>query len=170
MSGCEVGCSVGQSAGRNGVLVVSKVGTMSDSAMVLVLVAQVVSSVCVLEVLREVHLWLVGLMSCVAVEQAMVLSVVAMVKHAVGIVGWRVGARGSVGRGCVYVRLEKAASIANWRAVAVGVEIPVVLVLVEILAAGMEPVKTICHHRAAKKTRERLSSAGVLGLLRVCEG
>lgn len=43
------------------------------------------------------------------------------------------------------------------------------LVLVEILAAGMEPVKTICHHRAAKKTRERLSSAGVLGLLRVSE-
>lgn len=45
-----------------------------------------------------------------------------------------------------------------------------VLVLVEILAAGMEPVKTICHHRAAKNTRERLSSAGVLGLVRVLEG
>ena len=77
-------------------LVVGKVGTMSNSAMILVLVAQMVSSVCVLvvlKVLREVHLWLVGLMSCVAVEQAMVLSVVAMVKHAVGIVGWRVGAR-----------------------------------------------------------------------------
>ena len=152
---------------------VSKVGTVSDSAMVLVLVAQMVSSVCVLVVLKvlcEVHLWLVGLVSCVAVEQAMVLSVVAMVKHAVGIVGWRVGARRSVGRGCVYVRLEKTAGVADWRAVAVGVEIPVVLVLVEILAAGMEPVKTICHHRAAKSTRERLSSAGVLGLSRVSEG
>lgn len=77
-------------------LVGSKVGPVTDSAMILVLVAQMVSSVCVLvvlEVLRQVHLWLVGLMSCVAVEQAMVLTVVAMVKHAVGIVGWRVGAR-----------------------------------------------------------------------------
>ena len=77
-------------------LVVSKVGTVPDSAMILVLAAQMVSSVCVLvvlKVLREVHLWLVGLVSCVAIEQAMVLAVVAMVKHAVGIVGWRVGAR-----------------------------------------------------------------------------
>ena len=77
-------------------LVGSKVGTVSDSAMILVLVAQMVPSVCVLvvlEMLREVHLWLVSLMSCVTIEQAMVLTVVAMVKHAVGIVGWRVGAR-----------------------------------------------------------------------------
>jgi hypothetical protein len=65
--------------------------------------------------------------------------------------------------------LEQTAGVANWRAVAVGVEIPAVLALVEILAAGMEPVKTICHHRAAKKARERLSSAGLLGVLRVCE-
>jgi hypothetical protein len=78
------------------VLVVSKVGTMSDSSMILVLVTQMVPSMCVLmvlKVLREVHLWLVGLMTRVAIEQAMVLSVVAVVKHAVGIVGWRVGAR-----------------------------------------------------------------------------
>jgi hypothetical protein len=78
------------------VLVISKVGTVSDPAMVLVLVAQMMSSMCVLvvlKVLREVHLWLVGLMTRVAVEQAMVLPVVAMVEHAVGIVGWRVGAR-----------------------------------------------------------------------------
>lgn len=68
---------------------------------------------------------------------------------------------------CVYVRLEKTAGVANWRAVAVGVEIPDVLALVEILAAGMELVKTICHHWAAKKARERLSS-GVLSVLRVC--
>jgi hypothetical protein len=31
-----------------------------------------------------------------------------------------------------------------------GVQVPVVLVLVEILAAGLEPVETICHHRAAR--------------------
>lgn len=96
MRRCEVRCGVRQSAGRNSVLVVSEIGTVSDSGMVLVLVAQMVSSVCVLvalEVLREVHLRLVGLMSRVAVEQAMVLPMVAMVKHAVGIVGWRVGAR-----------------------------------------------------------------------------
>ena len=77
-------------------LVVSKVSTVLDAAMVLVLAAQMVSPVCVLvvlEVLREVHLWLIALMSCIAIEQAMVLPVVAMVKHAVGIVGWRVGAR-----------------------------------------------------------------------------
>ena len=34
----------------------------------------------------------------------------------------------------------------------------------------MEPVETICHHRAAKNTRERLSSPGVRGLLRVWDG
>jgi hypothetical protein len=65
--------------------------------------------------------------------------------------------------------LEKTAGVANRRAIAVGVKISAVLVLVKILAAGMEPLKTICHHRAAKKARERLSSAGLLGVLRVCE-
>jgi hypothetical protein len=49
-------------------------------------------------------------------------------------------------------------------------QIPGVLVLVEILAAGMEPVKTIGHHRAAKDKRERLSSAGVRSLLRAVDG
>jgi hypothetical protein len=46
-------------------------------------------------------------------------------------------------RGCVYVRLEKTTGVADWRAVAVGVEIPAVRVLVEILAAGTEPVETL---------------------------
>lgn len=82
----------------------------------------------------------------------MVLSVGAVVKHGVGaVVGWRVRAGRAVRGGRINIGLKETAGVANRRAVAVlGVQVPVVLVLVEILAAGLEPVETICHHRAAK--------------------
>lgn len=41
------------------------------------------------------------------------------------------------------VRLEETADVADWLAVAVGVQIPGVLLLVKILAAGPEPIETI---------------------------
>jgi hypothetical protein len=120
------------------------------------LAAQVVSSVrvcCVaLKVLCEIHLWLICVVSSVAIEQGMVLSVSAVVEHGVGaVVGWRVRAGRAVRGGRINIGLKETAGVANRRAVAVlGVQVPVVLVLVEILAAGLEPVETICHHRAAK--------------------
>jgi hypothetical protein len=140
-----------------------------------VLAAQVMSSVCVcmaLEVLGEVHLWLISVVSSVAIEQGVILSVGAVVEHGVGaVVSWRIGAGRAVRGWRIDIGLEETAGVTDRRAVAVlGVQVPVVLVLVEILAAGLEPVETICHHRAAKSSRERLSSAGVRGLLRVCVG
>ena len=133
-------------------LVISKIRTMSDSAMILVLIVQVMSSVrvrVVLEVLREVHLWLVGLVSRVAIQQAMVLPMAAVVEHAVWIVGRRVGARRSVRGRRVDIWMKETSGVANRRSVAVRMQVPRVLVLIEILAAGLKPVETICHHRAA---------------------
>lgn len=150
---------------------VSKVGAVPESSVVLVLVVQVVSSVrvcVVLKVLRQVHLRLVGLMARVAVQQAMVLPMAAVVEHAVRVVSRRVRARRAVRGRRVDVGLEQPSGVANRRAVAVGVQVPGVLVLVEILAAGMEPVETICHHRAAEERRERLSWLGARAVLRRC--
>lgn len=126
---------------------------VSDPGVVLMLIAQMVSCMrvrLVLKMLCQVHLRLVGLMSRVAIEQAMVLPMAAVIEHAVRVVSWGVGARRSIWGGRVDARLEEASGVANGRAVAMGVQVPGVLILIEILAAGMEPVETICHHRAAK--------------------
>jgi len=135
--------------------VVCKVRSVSYSDGILMLAAQVMSSVRVrvtLEVLCEVHLRLISVVPSVAIEQGVILSVGAVVEHGVGaVVSWRVGAGRAVRGGRIDVGLEETAGVANRRAVAVlGVQVPVVLVLVEILAAGWKPVETICHHRAAK--------------------
>ena len=119
------------------------------------LAAQVMSSVCVcmaLEVLGEVHLWLISVVSSIAIEQGVILSVGAVVEHGVGaVVSWRIVAGRAVRGWRIDIGLEETAGVTDRRAVAVlGVQVPVVLVLVEILAAGLEPVETICHHRAAK--------------------
>jgi hypothetical protein len=105
-----------------------------------------------LEVLCEAHLRLISVVSSIAIEQGVVLSVGAVVEHGVGtVVGWRVRAGRAIWGGRIDIGLEETAGVADGRAVAVlGVQVPVVLVLVEILAAGLEPVETICHHRAAR--------------------
>jgi hypothetical protein len=121
----------------------------------LVLAAQMVSPVRVcmaLEVLCEVHLRLISVVSSIAIEQGVVLSVGAVVEHGVGaVMCWGVRARRAIRGGRIDIGLEETTGVADGRAVAVlGVQVPVVLVLVEILAAGLEPVETICHHRAAR--------------------
>lgn len=133
---------------------VSEIGAGPKTAMILMLIAQVVSSMrirVILEMLREVDLRLVRLVSSVSIQQAMILPMATVIEHAVRVVSRRVRARRPIRGGRVDVWLEKASGAANRRAVAVGVQVPGVLVLIEILAAGMEPVETICHHRAARR-------------------
>ena len=131
-------------------LVVAKgIPMPTNASVILVLVVQMVSlmNICViLKVLRQVHLWLEILVSVVAIQHGMVLPVAAMVEHVVWVVSRRVRARRAIRRGSVGVRLEEGPAVANRRAVAVVVQVPRVGVLVEILAAGIEPVETIGHH------------------------
>lgn len=89
----------------------------------------------------------------------MVLPVAAVVVHAVVIVRRRVRARGSVRRGRVGVGLEQCPTIAGGRAVAV-VQVSGMtgVLVVEELAAGIEPVETIGHNQARTTLRERLLS------------
>lgn len=103
-----------------------------------------------------VHAHLVALVRRAAVEQSMVLPVTAVVEHAVGVMRRRVRARRSVRGRRVRVGLEERPTVIRGRAVAVmrvsGVR---GMVVVEELAAGIEPVETIGHHRARERGRLR---------------
>lgn len=99
-------------------------------------------------VLVHVHLHLEALVTLSAIEQAMLVVLVALVEHAVGAVGWRVGAWRAVGRGRV-VGVEAYSRIVDGRSVSLVRMARVVcllaLLLVVILSGPWEPEATIGH-------------------------
>jgi hypothetical protein len=86
-------------------------------------------------------------MLCAAVQHAVVLSVAAMAEHVVRRVCRRMGAGRPVGRRGVVAVVEDGAARGDGRAVP-GMQVPRMLgVIEEELAAGIEPVEPIGHHR-----------------------
>jgi len=149
----EVGRGVGERTSRDVVLVVAEPAVTTQSAVILVMIVHVMALLGVVVAVKglgNVHAT-EGLMRGAAIEQAMILPVVAMaIEHVVGIVRRRVRARRSIRRRGVGVG-EELSGVANGRAVAV-VQIPgvggLLLGVVEELAAGIEPVERIGHQRS----------------------
>lgn len=85
----------------------------------------------------------------------MILPMTVVVEHAVRIVGGGVRARRAVRGWRIGVGLEEASVIVDRRAVAVvklAARMRAVILLVEILATGIEPVETIGHHQRVTDT------------------
>ena len=149
----EVRRGVGEGARRDVVLVVAEPAVATQSTVILVMIVHVMTLLRVIvavEGLGDVHAT-EGLMRGAAIEQAMILPVVAMaIEHVVGIVRRRVRARRSIRRRGVGIG-EKLSSVADGRAVAV-VQIPgmrgLLLGVIKELAAGIEPVERIGHQRS----------------------
>ena len=129
----------------------------AHASMVLMLIIHMVRLMAMILILiRLVHVHLIALVSCTAVEQAMILSMAAVVVHAVGVVRRRVRTRRSVRRGGVGVRLEQASAAVDGRVIAVVRISRMGGVVVEVeLAAGIEPVVTIGHHQPRASVRGR---------------
>ena len=141
-------------------LMISEPTSSTHTTMVIGLIVYMVilmTMVLVVEPLRHVHLKV--LMSSTTVKQAMVLPMVAMTVHAVRVVRRRIRARRSVGRGCIGVVLKYSPATPYRRAVSV-VRVPgvvIMLVRIEELAAGIEPVESIGHYQPAFGDAKRLS-------------
>ena len=153
----EVRSRVRECAGRHIVLMIAVPALAAHASMILMLVIHVMGLMTMILILKRlVHAHLVSLVSCTAIEQAMILSMAAVIVHAVGVVRRRVRARRPVGRGSVGVRLKQASAAVDGRAIAVVwiSRMRRVVVVVE-LTAGIEPVVTIGHHQTHASFRER---------------
>lgn len=88
-------------------LMATKAALPTHPAMVLVLIVDVMRLMAMTLTLEAfVHVHLIALVTCTAVEEAMVLPMAAMIVHAEGIVRRRVRARRSVRRRRIGVLLE----------------------------------------------------------------
>lgn len=152
-------------------LVVGEVAAMvAERGMFLVGAVQRMRRVCMilrLEAFVQVELGLVGLMARGTVQQSMILPVVGVIEHAVSAVCWGASAGRTVGRWRISSRLKEAPAIGDWRAVSMVESSGVggMLILIEILAAGIEPGETIGHHRSKDARRDQTSQGRVVGAL-----
>lgn len=109
-----------------------------------------------------VHVQLVALVAGATIED-MVLSMIAMIEHAVGVVRRRIRARRAVRRRGIGVRLEEGPTVVGRGAVAV-VRVSGGVVIVYELAARIEPAETIGHHQARASWQRMLSRTCWLGV------